>query len=98
VSSPQSGYVYVLDGNRQPVAAARLEAGQVLEAPAKGWIEWGAQPGVERFWLVWSAKEVADPGRAVQERQARADRDEPGQRTVVRGRGVLVKAVELEHH
>ena len=69
VSSPQSGYLYIL--NEGPEAGAveynvvfptptanngvsLLPAGQVVEIPKDSWLRFDTQKGVEKLWLVFS--------------------------------------------
>jgi len=74
ISSPQPGYLYILNEGPVPGAglpsynllfpgegqSAQVAAGQTIQIPKQDWIVFDEQQGTEKMWMVWAAGSVPE--------------------------------------
>jgi hypothetical protein len=97
-SSPQAGYLYMLDGNERifpagEIGAGRITSGEVVRIPPTG----GLRPDPSKpMRLIWSTHPVARPNNMAQAPEAQAYRDEASNRTILSSnQDVLVHQIPL---
>lgn len=74
ISSPQPGYLYILNEGPVPSAglpsfnllfpaqsqSASLSAQQIIQIPSQDWIIFDEQEGTEKMWMVWARSSVPE--------------------------------------